>query len=60
MHCSSGVEAADQEHEETEADAAVDGAVATAPTISPDESGDGYAEDDQSRDSGGEEGCFGG
>lgn len=54
MDCGSGVEASDQEHDDSEADAAVYGAVATTPAIGPDEGRNSNAKDDQSRDSRGE------
>lgn len=54
------VEAADQEHGDADAESTVNGTSSTAPFVGIEQGGDGHAEDDNRRDTGSEEGSFGG
>lgn len=53
-----GVEPADQEHGDADAESTVNGTVSTAPFVGIEKGGDGHAEYDNRRDAGSEKGSF--
>jgi len=57
VHGVGGVQDSHEEHDHAEGDAAVDGALTTAPFVGPDESGDGDGKNNDGGDTGSKERC---